>query len=279
MAEYVGAFGVPHTPLLWRLRDDREATDLRPVFHHFQLVREMLAECRPDAIVVIASDHIHQYTIENMPAFAIGKAERIRGTFPNEERAFGLPPIELQGDVALAEAIAGADNLTASIDFSFTNRPWLDHAYVVPLLEVVPDLDIPVVPIHTNTNAPPIPTAERFAALGSTLREAIVAAPDERRVAVVATGHLALDLGGPGQFIGTTPDPDFDHLAMQWMRDADLEAALTGSTFERLRLAGNLSFQFLDFVTLLASARGRPDLAEGIECRFGTEPFFAWRNP
>jgi protocatechuate 4,5-dioxygenase beta chain len=279
MAEFVGAFGVPHTPLLWRLRGDREATDLVPVFDHFQLVREMLADCRPDAIVVVGSDHIHQYTVENMPAFAIGKADRIRGTFPNEERAFGLPPVEMPGDAHLAEVIAGVDTLSTVIDFSFTNRPWLDHAYVVPLLEVVPDLDVPIVPIHTNTSAPPIPAGERFAALGRMLRGAIAGAPGDRRIAMLATGHLALDLGGPGQFIGTTPDPEFDRQAMQWIRDADLESALAGSTFERLRAAGNLSFQFLDFVALLAAAGGRPDLAEGIVCRFGTEPFFAWSRP
>lgn len=279
MSELVGAFGVPHTPLLWRLRHDRDATDLVPVFQHFRLVGEMIADARPDALVMIASDHLHQYTVENMPAFSIGKAPEIRGTYPNEERAFGLPPVELAGDPALATSIGGAHTLTTAIDFSFTNRPWLDHAYVVPLLQVVPELDIPIVPIHTNTNAPPIPSAGRFAALGRLVRTAIDSGPLNRRVVLLATGHLALDLGGPRQFTGTTPDPDFDRQAMEWMADGELDAALAGSTFDRLRQAGNLTFQFLDFVSLLAAADRAPDLAVGIPCRFGTEPFFAWRRP
>ncbi len=279
MAELVGAFGVPHTPLLWRLRDDREATDLVGVFEHFDRFRSMFEAARPDAVVAIASDHFHQYTFESMPAFAIGRGTHIRGTHPNEERSFGLPQVDLVGDTELADRIAGSDVLTSEIDFAFTNRPWLDHAYVVPLLELMPNLDVPVVPIHTNTNAPPLPSAQRFVALGRHVRSSIEADPSKKRVVVVATGHLAFELGGPRQFRGVSPDPAFDEEATGWLARGDLEAAQSGCTFERLARAGNLGFQFLDFVSLLAAAGSPADIAAQVGCRFGAEPFFAWATP
>jgi aromatic ring-opening dioxygenase catalytic subunit (LigB family) len=277
MAELVGVFGVPHTPLLWRLKSKPPA-DLRRVFAELDRFRSMLEDLRPDAIVMVASDHFHQFSFDNMPAFSIGKAEAIRGTYPNEERSFGLPQVDLRGDIELAEAIAGTDQLTEHIDFAFTNRPWLDHAYVVPLLELCTDLDVPVVPIHANTNAPPIPSVDRFIALGRHLRSAIGALPGDRRVVLVASGHLAFELGGPRQFQGVSPDPDFDTMAVGWIADGDLDGAREACSFERLRRAGNLGFQFLDFVALLAAAERPADSAHSVSCRFGSEPFFVWTS-
>lgn len=278
MAELVAALGVPHSPLLWRLMEDETATDVVRVMELFELFRGRLEAARPDVIVIVASDHFHQFTHENMPAFAIGKADRLRGTYPNEQRAFGLPALDLDGDPDLAAAFLGDHQLAGDIDFAFTSHPWVDHAYVVPLLFLAPGGNVPVVPIHTNTNAPPIPSAKRFADVGHHLRNVIDNSTLERRVAVVASGHLAFELGGPRQFGGGSVDPLFDARAVGWMAEGDIEGAVGGSSYEELSSAGNLSFQFLNFVTLLALADRPADFSAAPECRFGSEPFFAWTN-
>ena len=276
MAELVAAFGVPHTPLLWRLMGDNPPPDLKPVAERFGQVEALLAQAAPDAIIIVGSDHFHQFHHGQMPAFSIGKADRMTGTYPNEERSFGLPTIEVDGQPGLAEALLGRTQLAGGFDFAFTNRPLLDHAYVVPLLYLRPQLDIPIVPIHTNTNAPPIPTAQRFVELGRHIRATIDSYADPQRVAVIATGHLAYELGGPQQFSGKSTDPAFDEMAVGWMRSGDVVEAATTCTFERLERAGNLTYQYLNFLTLAAATGTPADHAEGIACRFGNEPFFMW---
>jgi aromatic ring-opening dioxygenase catalytic subunit (LigB family) len=167
--------------------------------------------------------------------------------------------------------------LTAVVDFAFSDEPWLDHSFLVPLLFLTPALDVPVVPVFTNCNAPPIPTAGRFAELGTYLGAAIRSSGAERRVLVVGSGHLAHELGGPRQFLGHSPDPDFDARAVSWMASGDIESAIATTSFDRLTEAGNESYQFLNFITCMAVAEGRPaSFAEGTPTRFGNLPFFSW---
>lgn len=279
MAELVATLGVPHTPLLWEMLRGDVPEDLADVARHFERFRRLLDESRPDVLVMIASDHFRQLLPSNMPAFMIGKAGSVRCTHPNEERMFGLPGFELDGDVELSRRLLGGRELPDGFDFAFSDEPWLDHAFTVPLLYLRPDLDLPVVPVFTNANAPPIPSARRFAEVGGYIRRSILEWDDDRRVAVVGSGHLAVELGGPRQFGGASPDPEFDRTAVSWLAGGDMDAAVEGATFDRMFRAGNLTFQFLNLVSCLAVAGGRPPaVAAGVECRFGAEPFFAWEG-
>ncbi len=129
----------------------------------------------------------------------------------------------------------------------------------------------------TNCNAPPIPTANRFAELGDHLAGAIRSFPEGRRVLVVGSGHLAHELGGPRQFLGRSSDPEFDARAVDWMARGDLDSAVSSTSFQRLTEAGNESYQFLNFITCMTVAQGRPaSLAEATPTRFGNLPFFVW---
>jgi aromatic ring-opening dioxygenase catalytic subunit (LigB family) len=217
------------------------------------------------------------FMMSNMPAFLIGKAPRMRAGHPNEKRVFGLETTEVAGDPELGAHLLGGPDLASGFDFSFSDEPWIDHSFLVPLLLLTPDLDIPVVPVFSNCNAPPIPVAARFAALGSYLAGAITSFPSARRVLLVGSGHLAHELGGPRQFLGVSPDPDFDEEAVSWMADGDLEGAVASTSFLRLTEAGNESYQFLNFIACLAATGGRPaTMAEGTATRFGNLPFFSW---
>ena len=276
MAELVCALGVPHTPMLWHLLENGVPPDLTGVARGFDRARALLSEAEPDVIVMVASDHFHEFNHANMATFSVGKADHIEGTHRNEERSFGLPTVEMPGHPDVAEAIIGRENRAGGFDFSYSNNPHHDHAYVVPLLFLRPEMDIPVVPIHTNTNAPPIPTVKRFVDLGRHIRAVLDRYDQGIRVAVIASGHLAYDLGGPNLFLGRSTDPEFDAMATDWIRRGDLDEAEAVCTFTRLTEAGNLTFQFLNFLTLAAIA-GRPaDHAEGVACRFGHEPFYSW---
>lgn len=279
MAEIVLTMGVPHTPLLWRALREPVPSDLAGVAANFSRFRSLLTAARPGVLVVVGSDHLRSIVTSNMPAFLIGKATEIRGTLPSEQRAFGLPASIVPGHLDLAAHLLGGRQLPAGFDFSFSDEPWLDHSFMMPLLYLTPGLDIPIVPIHTNTNAPPIPLATRFRALGSYLREAIVAWPVPLRVAVIGTGHLSFELGGPRQFSGTSVDPEFDELVLDCFRQGDVERLVEVATYDRMLAAGNLTFQFLNFITCLsAGGETAATTVEATPSRFGNEPFLAWSS-
>ena len=277
MARIVGIAGVTHNPLMWSLLRADPPPDLDGAQARMAEVADRMREARPDVLVVVASDHLHMQFTSNMPAFMVGKAPEMRAGFPSEKRTFGLPQATMTGHPGLSAHVLGGEELASEFDFAFSDEPWLDHSFLVPLLLLTPALDIPVVPVFTNANSPPIPTAARFAALGGHLRNVIDAYTGVERVVVVGSGHFSHELGGPRQFLGVAPDPSFDDEAVGWMRDGDLAAATDRATFARLTSAGNESYQFLNFVTCLAAADGRgAGLAVAEETRFGGLPFLWW---
>ncbi|WP_127794809.1 hypothetical protein [Agromyces sp. LHK192] len=278
MAELVMAAATPHNPLLWRAMVEPMPDDLVAVRDRFALIRNTIAELGVDVLVVVGTDHIRQFFFDNSPAFVIGKAERYHGTYENEVRTFGMEYVEVEGHPELADAISGREVLDESIDFAVSREWRLDHGFVIPLQYLTPDLHLPVVPIHTNAALPPLPSPRRFAALGTRIREAVGAWRSDARVALITSGHMATDVGGPRQFAGS-PDPAFDEEAVGWMRDGDLEAAIDGCRYDRLMAAGNVTYQYVNVITALAAMGGRPaDLAEATTSRFASSPFFMWRD-
>jgi protocatechuate 4,5-dioxygenase, beta chain len=278
MADLVCVAAVPHNPLLYAAMREPVPDDLAMTADRFDRFSRWLDDLAVDALVVIGSDHLRKFFHDNSPAFAVGKAPQYVTTYENEVRHFGLDSWRVPGDEELAGWLLGGAELPEAIDFALSNEWVLDHSYSVPLRFVRPAWDLPVVPVHTNTNIPPIPRASRFAALGAYLAGAVRAAPFERRVAILTTGHLATDIGGPKGFLGgQSPDDEFDRMAVGWMTDGDLPAAIAGCTLERMLEAGNVTPQFLNIVAGLAAAGGRAaDFSEGTPSRFAAGPFFFW---
>lgn len=277
MAKLVMAAATPHNPLLWRAMVEPIPDDLVGVAANFSRIRDTITELGVDVAIVIGTDHIRQFFFDNSPAFIIGKAERYHGTYENEVRTFGMEYVEVTGHRGLADEIAGREVLPEAIDFSVSHEWRLDHGFVIPLQYLTPALDIPIVPIHVNAALPPLPSPRRFAALGEHLREAVERWDSDARVAILTSGHMATDVGGPKQFAGS-PDPAFDTEAVGWMRDGDLGAAIHGCRYDRIMAAGNVTYQYVNVITALAAMGGRPaDLAEATESRFASSPFFLWR--
>ena len=197
MAKLVMAAATPHNPLLWRAMVEPMPDDLVGVAANFARIRDTITELGVDVAIVVGTDHIRQFFFDNSPAFIIGKAERYHGTYENEVRTFGMEYVELAGHRELADEIAGREVLPEAIDFSVSHEWRLDHGFVIPLQYLTPALDIPIVPIHVNAALPPLPSPRRFAALGEHLREAVERWDSDARVAILTSGHMATDVGGP----------------------------------------------------------------------------------
>ncbi|HZZ95535.1 MAG TPA: hypothetical protein VFE19_00865 [Jatrophihabitantaceae bacterium] len=136
---------------------------------------------------------------------------------------FGLPRLQLKGHEELSAYLL-REGIDREFDLAFSNELRVDHSITCPIITVRPQNDLPVVPIYTNIFAPPLPRPERFVKLGRTIRELIDAWPSGLRVAVIGTGHLSLELGGPRQFGQHGPDPEFDAKAVEWIANGDVDS-------------------------------------------------------
>jgi len=239
-------------------------------------MREKLRQARPQSLVAVGNDHFHQFFMDNMPAFILGKMEVFDGTYYNEVREFGLPRCRVPGDVELAHQILeGA--IKRGVDFSFSNELKIDHSIVVPLLFVRPEMDLPIVPIMSNCVAPPIPPADRFYQVGRVLRSVIEEIPGDKRIGVVVSGNLSLEVGGPLQFEPRPMNEEFDDKAVGWISSGDINTAIRECTFDRMTGAGNVTHAFLNYLLAMGVAeKMRCTYAEGLKRKGSTQSFFAW---
>jgi protocatechuate 4,5-dioxygenase beta chain len=279
VAKIVAVLATTHHPFYYRTSTLPE--NQRPPFAadwiaKVEAYRQTLTSANPDVLVMIGSDHFHQLWLDNMPQFLVGNAPVYDANYYNEEREFGLPRLTLAGAPELsAHLLRGG--LDAGFDLAFSNELRLDHSITCPIFTVRPQNDLPVVPVYTNIFAPPLPQPRRFVQLGRTLRQLIEAWPSDLRVAVIGTGHLSLELGGPRQFGPHGPDPAFDARAVEWIASGDIDRCLASVTLDSLHAPGNATHGFMDFMLMMGLAGPvRADYADTLDLFHTMEAYFTW---
>jgi protocatechuate 4,5-dioxygenase beta chain len=280
MATVVAVIASTHHPFYYKA--STAPPDERPPFAEawttkIAAFRETLTKAAPDVLVMVGSDHFHQLWLDNMPQFLIGKAPFYDANFYNEEREFGLPKMLLRGQEDLSAYLL-REGLDAGFDLAFSNELRIDHSITCPIITLRPEADLPIVPIYTNIFAPPLPRPKRFVQLGQTIRQLVEAWPSDLRVAIVGTGHLSLELGGPRQFGPHGPDPEFDRRAVQWIASGDLEGCLSEVTLDSLWTPGNATHGFMDFMLMMgvAGENRKADYVDTLDLFHTMEAYFTW---
>jgi len=187
----------------------------------------------------------------------------------------------------LAHTLAGQEDLSAHVlrggldlgfDLAFSNELRIDHSITCPIITLRPQADLPIVPIYTNIFAPPLPRPERFVALGKAIRELVESWPSDQRVAIIGTGHLSLELGGPRQFGEHGPDPEFDRRAVQWIANGDIDGCCREVTLDSLHLPGNATHGFMDFMLMMgvAGEGAKAHHVDSLDLFHTMEAYFTW---
>ena len=280
MATIAAVIASTHHPFYYRASTSTGAD--RPPFadewvEKIERFRETLTRARPDVLVMVGSDHFHQLWLDNMPQFLVGKAPFFDANFYNEEREFGLPRMTLRGEEDLASHIL-RNGLDRNFDLAFSNELRIDHSITCPIITLRPQADLPIVPIYTNIFAPPLPQPRRFVELGRTIRELVESWPSDLRVAIIGTGHLSLELGGPRQFGPHGPDPDFDRKAVEWIATSNLSGCLAEVTLDSLHAPGNATHGFMDFMLMMgvAGENVTADHVDTLDLFHTMEAYFTW---
>lgn len=280
MADVVAVIASTHHPFYYKA--STAPAEERPPFADEWVAkimgfRETLTRARPDVLVMVGSDHFHQLWLDNMPQFLVGKAPFYDANFYNEEREFGLPRMLLKGQEELSSHIL-RHGLDADFDLAFSNELRIDHSITCPIITLRPEADLPIVPIYTNIFAPPLPRPARFVALGRAIRTMVESWESDLRVAIVGTGHLSLELGGPRQFGPHGPDPEFDARAVEWIAKGDIGGALAEVTLDSLWLPGNATHGFMDFMLMMGVAGddNPADYVDSLDLFHTMEAYFTW---
>src|SRR6266481_4560830 len=146
---------------------------------------------------------------------------------------------------------------------------WYDDGVSVPMHYLNPSGSIPLVPVTMNCTVPPIPTPERAYQVGTTLREMLKAYPGNERIAILATGGLSHEPGGPRYF---WVDEEFDLWFLDLLKKGDHQALLRECTLERMEEAGSGgTAELIAWVLALAFTKGPAEVLAYM-------PALAWRS-
>ena len=208
---------------------------------------------------MVGSDHFHQLWLDNMPQFLVGKAPFFDANWYNEEREFGLPRMPCAGRRTWPRTSC-ATGLDDGFDLAFSNELRIDHSVTCPIITLRPEADLPIVPVYTNIFAPPLPQPQPVRPARTSDPASLVESwQSDQRVAVIGTGHLSLELGGPRQFGDHGPDPEFDRKAVEWIASGDIEGCLAEVSLESLHQPGNATHGFMDFMLMMGVAGRGPE--------------------
>ena len=239
--------------------------------------RETLTRANPDVLVLVGSDHFHQLWLDNMPQFLVGKAPFYDANWYNEEREFGLPRMFFTGQEDLSAHILRG-GLDAGFDLAFSNELRIDHSVTCPIITLRPDADLPIVPVYTNIFAPPLPRPKRFVQLGQAIRELVESWPSDKRVAIIGTGHLSLELGGPGSSARTARTRNSTARPSSGSPAATSRRPSARYRWSPYGSAGNATHGFMDFMLMMGVAgAGVPaDYVDTLDLFHTMEAYFTW---
>jgi 2,3-dihydroxyphenylpropionate 1,2-dioxygenase len=233
----IGAFACAHTPQLLA-RPETEDRDLVLRVHAaFARVRARLTALHPDALVIIAGDHVEAFFLSGVPALAVFAGRECAGAFGHYRYRFDIHE-------PLARAIV-EQGVEREFDLFYTQDAPLDYAFYVPLHFTMPVPPVPIVPLHVNVYLPPQPTPARCHAWGVALGAILSARPE--RIVLMASGGMS---HFPGTERYARPDFDWDRRTLDALREGR-GRELARVTGEELDKTGNVELR--TWITLLGA--------------------------
>jgi aromatic ring-opening dioxygenase catalytic subunit (LigB family) len=231
-------------------------------------MRQRLQAARPDVIVAFSNDHLLNWPINNTPEYTVGIGEEHVGPADWYDEWLALGKYRIPGHPGIARHIVN-EGARRRIAFAYLRRMQFDDGISVPMHYLNPEGAIPLVPVTMNCTVPPIPTPERAYQVGRALRDLLRAYPGRERIAVLATGGLSHEPGGPRYF---WVDEEFDRWFLDLLKRGDHDTLLRECTLERMEAAGSGgTAELLAWILVLAFTAGPADVLTYM-------PAVAWRT-
>lgn len=211
---------------------------------------------RPDALIVVADDHLNAFSFNAVPALCVRIGRHVDRMVQEEAEAFDRALEGLPERYALHEDLANRileDGMTAGFDLALSWEAPIDHAFLSPVMTLHGAAPVtPLVPIWVNCFVAPQPTPARCFAFGRHLASVVAAGPWD--VGIIATGGLShfpeLSLPRVGE-----SDTAFDRRLLAWLEKGE-HAPLRSLTVGELDKAGE--HEFLNWMALIGAVTPAP---------------------
>jgi hypothetical protein len=247
VAEIIAGVCTSHIPAVGAAIDKgtTETPYWKPYFDKLPPAREWMNVTAPDVCIVVYNDHASAFSLEMIPTFALGMAER----FAIADEGFGPRPVpEVEGDPELAWHLAESLILD-EFDLTLVNEMKVDHGLTVPLSLLYGQPDrwpCRVVPLCVNVVQYPPPTGHRCYELGRAIRRAVTSYPGGDRIVILGTGGMSHQLQAQrAGLINTEWDQRFMDLLV-----SEPEAAAAIPHVEYLREAGSEGIEMVMWLVM-----------------------------
>ena len=198
MARITAGIATSHIPAVGAAIDLGKTAEpyWQPVFKGYEFSKRWIAEKKPDVVVLVYNDHASAFSLEIIPTFAIGCAER----FAPADEGWGPRPVpDVEGHPELAWHIAQSTILD-EFDMTIVNKMDVDHGLTVPLSLLFGQPQawpVKVIPLAVNVVQYPPPTGNRCWNLGRAIRKAVESFDEDLDVMIFGTGGMSHQLQGP----------------------------------------------------------------------------------
>ena len=197
MARITAGVTTSHVPAIGMAVDlgKTEEEYWQPVFAGYEWTKKWADAEPPDVVILVYNDHASAFSLEMIPTFALGTAERFQ---PCDE-GYGPRPVPVvEGHPELAAHLAQSLILD-EFDLTLMNKLDVDHGLTVPMSLVYGTCEVwptKVIPLAVNVVQYPPPTGHRCFNLGKAIRRAVESYPEDLSVQVWGTGGMSHQIQG-----------------------------------------------------------------------------------
>jgi protocatechuate 4,5-dioxygenase beta chain len=254
MARITAGLGSSHVPAIGAAQDSGRINEpyWRRLFSGYEWSRRWMDAVKPDVVILVYNDHASAFSLDIIPTFAIGCAEK----FPPADEGWGPRPVPtVNGHAELAWHLAESLILD-EFDMTIMNRLDVDHGLTVPLSLMFGQPEawpVKVIPLAVNVIQYPPPTAHRCYRLGQAIARAVAAYPEDLNVQVWGTGGMSHQLTGTrAGFINTA----FDTMFLDKLSD-EPEVLYSLSHEDYVREAGSEGMELIMWLIMRGALEGR----------------------
>lgn len=268
MAKIVAAVGTTHTPGLLGWFDNAPDDQQHAAISAFDQLRDHITNAKPDVMIAFGNDHLLNWPLSCTPEYTVGIGDAHTGPADwYDEWLAQDEKYHVAGAPRLACHIVNAA-ARSGLSMAYLRQMQFDDSMSVPLRYLNPQMNIPFIPISMNCSVLPIPSPRRAYEVGKILKQAIESFDGAERVALVASGGLSHEPGGPRYFF---IDREFDEMFLNLLAEGDHEKLMKYCTLERMEQAGSGgTAELIAWFVVLAATAGPAKVVDYLES-------YAWR--
>ena len=193
-----------------------------PIREAHAKIRERLKQSRADAVLLIGDDQAENFTADNMPQLLVYTGEDYVADDWDRKHTATIRNHPQIAKTLVAGCVEEGFDVCWSDEFK--TGKLLSHAHTEPVLYLMKESGVPVVPVFVNAVHPPAPSAARCYAFGQALARVIGRDLAGKRIALCASGGLshfspshpwAHHVGS--RYVGDIA-VEFDRKIVEWMR-------------------------------------------------------------